>query len=98
VKRLDDVLTSEKVKSMKIIAAKLDCEGFEGNVLEGGMNVLLDGGILNILSEYQPTWIKEKGSGNGGDPDLYLRRFKDAGYRVEKMGGAEVFLKKPDGL
>ncbi|GFH46398.1 hypothetical protein CTEN210_02872 [Chaetoceros tenuissimus] len=98
VKRLDDVLTTEKVKSMNIIAAKLDCEGFEGNVLEGGMNVLLDGGILNILSEYQPSWIKEKGSGNGGDADLYLQRFKDAGYRVEKMGGAEVFLKKSDGL
>ena len=94
VKRLDDVLTTEKVKSMNIIAAKLDCEGFEGNVLEGGMNVLLDGGILNILSEYQPTWIKEKGSGDGGDADLYLQRFKDAGYRVEKMGVAEVFLKK----
>lgn len=94
VKRLDDVLTTKEVKSMNIIAAKLDCEGFEGNVLEGGMNVLLNGGILNILSEYQPEWIKEKGSGNGGDPDLFVQRFKDAGFRVVKEGNGEIFFQK----
>ena len=27
---------------------------------------------------------------------MYLQRFKDAGYRVERMGGAEVFLKKTE--
>ena len=94
MKRLDDVLTTKEVKSMNIIAAKLDCEGFEGNVLEGGMNVLLNGGILNILTEYQPAWIKDKGSGNGSGPDLYIQRFKDVGFGKVKEGNGEIFFSK----
>jgi FkbM family methyltransferase len=77
VKRLDDVINHA---AMHIVAVKMDVEGFEGNVLEGGSNVLLKSDVEVIQTEFDPKWVKEK----GGDPVLFMKRMMDAGYRIKK--------------
>eukprot|EP00980_Cylindrotheca_fusiformis_P006344 scaffold1356_cov123-Cylindrotheca_fusiformis.AAC.25 len=77
VHRLDDVLD---VNELKIVAIKMDTEGYEANVLEGGKKVLLEGGAKAILTEFEANWIKEK----GGDPQEFMRNFVAAGYRLER--------------
>jgi FkbM family methyltransferase len=77
VKRLDDVIDTA---GMHIVAVKMDVEGFEGNVLEGGIKVLLESDVQVIQTEFEPNWVKEK----GGDPVQFMKRMMDAGYRIKK--------------
>jgi FkbM family methyltransferase len=81
VRRLDDVV---KAQGRNIVAVKMDVEGYEGNVLEGGTTLLLEGGINAIVSEFNPAWI----IGKGGDPVEFMRKMSLAGYQAKKKGGA----------
>lgn len=87
VKRLDDVI---QVKDgMKLVGIKMDAEGFEGNVMEGGSKVLLEGGADAIISEFVPDQITSK----GGDPISFMKKAKKAGFLAKKNGswGYEYF-------
>ena len=91
LKRLDDVIPNPE--SMHIVAIKMDTEGSEGNVLEGGSKLILGGSVDCILSEFVPDWLKEKGA----DPVAFMQNFIDAGYRVKKKQGWG-YMKKSDML
>jgi len=78
-KRLDDVVSSE---GKKIVLVKMDVEGYEANVVEGGRSFLLDSKIPYIVTEFVPQWIREK----EGNPERMMERFYDAGYKVLKDG------------
>jgi FkbM family methyltransferase len=73
VHRLDSVVDTQ---GKNIVLVKMDTEGYEGNVLEGGKKFFLEGGIDVIVTEFVPRWIREK----GGDPDEFLKLFFAAGY------------------
>jgi FkbM family methyltransferase len=77
VHRLDDVLD---VEGLNIVAIKMDTEGYECNVLEGGRKVILEGGAQAILTEFASEWMKEK----GGDPLEFMRKLAAAGYRLKR--------------
>jgi FkbM family methyltransferase len=77
VHRLDDVL---EVEGLNIVAIKMDTEGYECNVLEGGRKVILEGGAQAILTEFAIEWMKEK----GGDPLEFMRKLAAAGYRLKR--------------
>lgn len=78
VKPLDKILKNSE--GMHIVAVKMDTEGFEGNILEGGSKVLLGGNVNSILTEFVPAWVTEK----GGDPLKFMKNMTDAGYRIKK--------------
>lgn len=95
IRRLDDVIQEhreEKRKSVtgnsdgyddngwKVVCVKMDTEGYEGNVLEGGKEFLLQSGVDIIVTEFVPQWLREK----GGDPVAFMGSVKDAGYRIFK--------------
>lgn len=87
VKRLDDVVDTT---GMHIVAVKMDVEGFEGNVLEGGIKVLLESNVNVIQTEFVPNWVIEK----GGDPIEFMSRMAEAGYRMKKKGWG--YMKKSE--
>ena len=73
--RLDDVLASPKIRS-KIGAVKMDVEGYETHVVQGGQGVLLNSKIPCIFTEFSPGMIRDK----GGNPADFVNTFIDAGY------------------
>ena len=81
VHRLDDVINIDD-EDLRIVAIKMDTEGYEGNVLEGGTKVLLKGGADAIVTEFVGDWIIDK----GGDPVEFMRKMGSAGYRVKEGG------------
>jgi len=89
-----DTNTDHTARHMHIVAVKMDVEGFEGHVLEGGTNVLLSGGIDAIFTEFEPSWLIEKGG--QGDPKQFMQQFADAGYRIKKKDGDWGYMKKKD--
>ncbi len=83
VHRLDDVLDTT---GMHIIAAKIDTEGYEANVFEGGSTVLLENIKSAILTEFCPEWIHKK----GGDAREIMKKIVDAGFVVKKEKAEEA--------
>jgi FkbM family methyltransferase len=81
VHRLDDVVNIDD-KDLRIVAIKMDTEGYEGNVLEGGTKVLLKGGADAIVTEFVGDWIIDK----GGDPVEFMKKMGSAGYHVKEGG------------
>jgi FkbM family methyltransferase len=81
VHRLDDVINIDD-EDLRIVAIKMDTEGYEGNVLEGGTNVFLKGGADAIVTEFVGDWIIDK----GGDPVEFMKKMGSAGYRVKEGG------------
>jgi len=81
VRRLDDVISVAE-QGMKVVVVKMDVEGYEGNVLEGGTKFFLESDISIISTEFVPKWIKEK----GGDPEEFKRKFSSAGYGLREGG------------
>ena len=73
VKRLDDIINLEGIA---VPVAKMDVEGYEANVLEGGSKAFLGGQIEVLITEFVPQWIEEK----GGDPRKFMNQFNDSGY------------------
>ena len=80
VHRLDDVIDVHE-EGLHIVAIKMDTEGYEGNIVEGGMQLLLHGKVDAILTEFVEDWIVSK----GGDPEDCMRKLGGAGYRVMKQ-------------
>jgi len=86
VRRLDDVISALKNErgNITVVSAKIDTEGYEANLLEGGEKFLLGGEIDRIVTEFDPTMI----IGKGGDPVKFMKKVYDAGYKVgNKAGG-----------
>jgi len=77
IKRLDDVIVDKE--GLHIVAVKMDTEGSEGNVLEGGQKLLLSGSVNAMITEFKPKWLIEKGA----DPLEFMTKMRDAGYRVK---------------
>jgi FkbM family methyltransferase len=80
VKRLDDIASSE---GKKIALLKIDVEGYESHVVEGGRDFILNSKIPCIIAEFVPEWIRSK----LGDPERMINRFYDAGYKIQNNGG-----------
>jgi len=59
-------------------------EGFESNVINGGMDVFMNGGAAMILTESNEKLIMEKGE----DPVALMKKFREAGYRAKNWMGA----------
>jgi FkbM family methyltransferase len=81
VRRLDDIMSkfqSERGK-LNVVAAKIDIEGSEAKMMEGGEKFLLGGEIPVIVTEFDPRMIRERGS----DPVDFMKKIFSAGYRVE---------------
>ena len=81
VRRLDDVINIAE-QGINVVVVKMDVEGYEGNVLEGGTKFFLESDISIITTEFVPKWIKDK----GGDPDEFKRKFSSAGYSLQLQG------------
>mmetsp|Transcript_12889 Transcript_12889/g.24205 ORF Transcript_12889/g.24205 Transcript_12889/m.24205 type:complete len:417 (-) Transcript_12889:1367-2617(-) len=77
VRRLDDVIHHVDGKHQHIIVVKMDTEGFEANVLQGGEQLFLQRGISVIVTEFVPEWIRNKGN---VAPETFMQKFHDAGY------------------
>lgn len=85
VRRLDDVISIAE-QGMNVVAVKMDVEGYEPNVLEGGTRFFLESDIPFILTEFVPEYMKDK----GGDPDEMKRQFASAGYRFSQLNSPET--------
>ncbi len=85
VHRLDDVVDAKK-EGLNIVVIKMDTEGYECNVLEGGSNLLLRSGARVIFTEFEKGWMIER----DGNPEKFMKDIADAGYRLRrttKVGG-----------
>lgn len=78
MRRLDDVMEVYKKENenLKVIAVKMDTEGYEGGVLDGGAHFLLESDIDVIISEFNPKGFKDY------DPAKFVEKISNAGYRV----------------
>jgi FkbM family methyltransferase len=83
VERLDDILSSE---NRTVVAVKMDTEGYEAHVVEGGRNFFLKSKIPHIFTEYSPqTMMREK----GGNAAAFMSSFLDAGYQLRMHDTAD---------
>lgn len=83
VHRLDDVLHTLINNTEKhIVAIKIDTEGYEANILQGGTETILHGGAEAILMEFDENLVRDK----GGDPVKSVAMLAEAGYRVKYRG------------
>ncbi|KAL7558516.1 hypothetical protein ACA910_008112 [Epithemia clementina (nom. ined.)] len=66
--RLDDVIGSTLPEHQHIGALKMDTEGHEGHIVQGGKLLFTSGRIPHIQSEFVPSWIQAKmtSSSSGG--------------------------------
>ncbi len=78
MRRLDEVINMYKQEheDMKVVAVKIDTEGYEGGVLGGGSNFLLESDVDVIISEFHASSFKDY------EPSKFLNQIADAGYRV----------------
>jgi FkbM family methyltransferase len=76
--RLDNILSSA---GRNVVVVKMDTEGSEPNVLQGGPTFFLKSKIPYIFSEFSAHYmIKER----GGDAGRFMRDLLDAGYAVRR--------------
>jgi FkbM family methyltransferase len=80
VERLDDILSLE---NRRVVAVKMDTEGFEANVVEGGPEFFLNSKIPSVFTEYSPLQMMKDKGGNGTE---FMRKFLDSGYHVLNNG------------
>ena len=90
VHRLDDVVDAKK-EGLNIVVIKMDTEGYESNVLEGGSNLFLRSGARVILTEFAKEWMIEK----DGDPVKFMKDVSDAGYRLKRTNEGNVDVVNP---
>ena len=77
---LDTYLQNQKITKLDFI--KLDVDGFEGKVLQGGVKSLTTMKPI-VLMELNPATMLE----NGDDPDFIVQMLVQAGYRFETSRG-----------
>jgi len=78
MRRLDEVIESYKKEheDMKVVAVKIDTEGYEGGVMGGGSQFLLESDVDVIVTEFHASTFKDY------DPVKFMTQISDAGYRV----------------
>jgi FkbM family methyltransferase len=82
IKRLDDVVPhDDKLSRGPVVAVKMDAEGNEGNIFDGGTMFFLQSDVDVILTEFIPDHIIEK----GGDPVNFMTQFLNAGYSAKSL-------------
>lgn len=79
VRRLDD----EFPENTQFDVAKMDVEGFEPNVIEGGRRFFERGGVKFVLSEFNPHWLER----NGSSEDGLHRLFEESGFQLQRKIG-----------
>jgi FkbM family methyltransferase len=72
---LDNVLRRLKIDRVDCI--KMDVQGFEAYVLDGMVETIAHG-VSTISTEFWPTGIRTAGK----DPVLYLKKYKDMGFKA----------------
>lgn len=77
VRRLDDALDNTDGRK-HIVVLKMDTEGYEANVLQGGEKLFLQGRIPVIVTEFVPEWIRKKATLTA--PEMFMEKFYQAGY------------------
>lgn len=77
IRTLDDVLDKAQIQQVDVL--KLDVEGFENEVLTGGMGALKAGRIRSILCEFNSYWL----SRNGTSSDQLWQTLLELGFRPE---------------
>ena len=80
--RVDDLIDGSMTER-KIVALKMDTEGHEALVVEGGKRLFLESHIPMIFTEFNPSWIKTR---TNRDPFTFMHQFVDAGYSVRVEG------------
>jgi FkbM family methyltransferase len=75
IRRLDDCLDRWGVKRVDLL--KVDVEGHEPAVFDGGANALSDGRIRAVLCEFNAYWLDRAGT----TPDELRTRLLKYGYR-----------------
>jgi methyltransferase, FkbM family len=78
VRRLDDVLDNTDDGRKHIVVLKMDTEGYEANVLQGGEQLFLKGRIPVVVTEFVPEWIRKKATSTA--PEMFMEKFYKAGY------------------
>jgi FkbM family methyltransferase len=78
-KCLDDVVS---IEGENVAFVKMDVEGYEANIVEGGANFFFKSKIPFIYTEFVPDWIR----GKHGDPEKMMNDFYDAGYKIHQNG------------
>jgi len=66
----------------KIALMKIDVEGHEHNVLEGGNYLITNYHVPFVVLEFSPSYLKEAGS----DPKNLAQFFVDNGYKISIIG------------
>ena len=77
-----------------IVAIKIDVEGFEPLVVEGGMKIFIERKVPFIHLEFDFRVMKEKGI----DPMKFLKIFIEAGYHIILAESPWHFLSKEEAL
>lgn len=70
------------ISDKKIVLMKLDVEGHELKVLEGGKDLISKYHVPFIVLEFTPIYFKEQGS----DPKELIKLFVDNGYKISLDG------------
>ena len=61
-----------------ILMMKMDVEGYEGHVLQGATNTILQAQVPYLMFEFSFAWVEK----NGGRPDYVLNSLVEAGYQL----------------
>lgn len=83
VVRMDDLLSPN---GPSIVAVKLDTEGHEGHVLEGGRRILLESSIPYLFTEFNPSWMARQPQTDAyplSQPRAFLQALVQANYTVQ---------------
>ena len=85
--RVDDLIdaSSSDEHDRKIVALKMDTEGHEALVVEGGKRLFLESHIPLIFTEFNPSWIRTR---TDRDPLTFMHQFVQAGYAVRVDGNS----------
>lgn len=68
------------LKTKHLVCIKLDVEGSEGKVIEGGLDLIIKYHVPFIFMEWTPDYLKLKGT----DLKLFLEMFENNGYKFSK--------------
>ena len=77
--KLSSYIPFLKAKNLALI--KIDVEGFEGKVIEGGIELITKYHIPFIILEFSPYSLQLHGT----DPKEFLQIFENNGYKISRL-------------
>jgi FkbM family methyltransferase len=89
VMRLGDLCNEQKIS--KIDFLKMDVQGAEMLVLEGGMDILSKSPACTIMTEFWPEGLQKCGS----NPHAYLAAFTDLGFEIRELRKGKLHPTSP---